>query len=644
MMKHFILFLFLLLAQLAHAQPGVSPVETIEGKQYYIHDVTKGETVYGIAKIYKVKPDEILKANPEAEKGIKVGEKLKIPMNEKNKTGKADNTKVIGKTDVKSLPVKEEKKEDKAVIVNNGEEEKITHTVQKGETLYGISRQYRISVDRIIQLNPKAAEGINPGDVLVLSGMENGKEIKPENLDTPKPKEVEGNGNLVLVEHVVQKNETVYGLSQKYRCSQDSVKLYNNGLSEGLKLNQTLIIPVDKKLAIENGWRWYPDLHTMDAMKAETALTKKEVYEIGLFLPFFFDKNQSNWDNLSSGAKVELYEPTRQSLDFYHGVVLALDSLKQYGLSAKLHVYDTNRDSVKIKKLISDSEFAKLDLIIGPTDQIEYVATAAKAKQIPMVCPFSYTNKILLDNPYVAKATTSESVMISAMSDYVATKFTNENIILIDGKGKKDEAAINYYRKALNDDLKKAGRKDSVIYVKAEAYNSRSWVDKLQKDKINVLVVPSNDYGYVSSFFNTLSGVSLKTNYKDYQFVVIGTDDWMKFEDIDVNNKLKFNLHIPAPVNINYSDTLVTIPFVKSFRNHWNTDPDKYAMMGFDVSYFFLSGYLSMGKDFINHLEQYQVDGVNTRFRFRRVNPNSGYLNANVFILKYDNYQLVIVE
>ena len=611
---------------LLNAQPGKSPVETIAGVKYHMHTVKKGETVYGISKMYKVTADEILKANPDADKGLKLGEVLKIPF---KSDGKVETIKVTPPIELVELP---------------------QHTVEKGETLYGIAKKYNLTVERLIELNPNAKNGISIGDKL---NLEAGTKIAEKtninntnkNIETNPPVDHPNqNPGLVLVEHVIKKGETLFSISQIYTCSQDSVKLYNKGMADALKIGQVLIIPVSKSLAETKGWRWYPDLRTISEVKEKEKLLRKDVYNVGLFLPFYLDKNQNIWENQSSNSTVELYEPTRQSLDFYHGVLLALDSLKQYGLSVKLHVFDTYQDSARLNKLVNDPEFNELDLIIGPTDKVEVVAAAAKQKQIPMVCPFGYTNKILFDNPYVVKAISSSSLLISATSTYIVKNYSKENIILIDGKGKKDEVSVASFKKILNTDLAAAGIKDTVKYVKAEAYASKAWIDKLSKDRINVLVLPSNDYGYVSSFFNTLSGTSLKYNYKEYRFVVIGTDDWLKYEEIDLPTKVKFGVTIPSPVMVDFNDSLKTLPFIKSFRAKFHSDPDKYAMMGFDISYFFLSGYLTEGKEFINLLQNYEVDGIHTTFKFRKVNENSGYLNTNVYILKYQDFKLTKIE
>lgn len=681
--RHLIFFLYCIVLcsvpVVSMAQPGDAKKETIEGKEYYIHTVAKGETVYGISKIYKVSQEQILQANPDAAKGLDVGQKLKIPVASsavKDKTV-ADATEKEYKAlmaegerfmSIKDYPgaidafqralkirpndpaanqrISDAKELSKSPQGNNSSSgaETEEYTVGKKETLYGISKKTGISQEKILELNPDAKDGLKEGQVLRLpSAKKQNETVGTTKNETPKDIPV---GNTVLIEHVVAKGESIYGLSRKYKVSEDSLKIYNNGLQEGLKLGQTLVVPVSKKYAEENNLRSYPDLRTMQAdQKQNRDRISNSTYEVALLLPFCLDKNQSLMESRSSSANspVELYEPTRQSLDFYHGVMLAVDSLRQYGLNIHLHVFDTARDSAKLSKYVKEAEFAGLDLIIGPTEQVEMVAKAAAEKKIAMICPFAYTNKILLGNATVSKAVTTASVMINAVADHIGKLYATENIFLIDTRSKKDQPLYNAFRSELNAKVLSNGAKDSVKMIRTEASSSKAWIDRLSKEKVNIFVIPSTDLSFVNSFFNTLQGVSLKTQYKDYQFMIFGLEEWLKYDEIEANLKVKFNLHLPSPVFPSFVDSARTIPFIKAFRSKFNTDPDRFAMMGFDVAYFYLGGFLHEGRDFSSRLDRYDVELVHTRFRFRKMGEDSGFLNDHSYILRYQDFQLKVV-
>ena len=89
------------------------------------HLLAKGETIYGLAREYKVSPESILKANNISDPTkLKVGQRLLIPR---------------------------------------------THTVQKGETVFSIAKLYSITVETLRSSNGLSASAlIQPGQVLIL--------------------------------------------------------------------------------------------------------------------------------------------------------------------------------------------------------------------------------------------------------------------------------------------------------------------------------------------------------------------------------------------------------------------------------------------------------------------------------------------
>ncbi|MDD4603044.1 MAG: ABC transporter substrate-binding protein [Bacteroidales bacterium] len=83
----FIFFLFLLLCNGVFAQTPQeqlkkihsSVIEKIDGKDYYIHTIKRGQTLYMISKAYGVDVNDIIRENPVVKEGIKADQKIRIP-------------------------------------------------------------------------------------------------------------------------------------------------------------------------------------------------------------------------------------------------------------------------------------------------------------------------------------------------------------------------------------------------------------------------------------------------------------------------------------------------------------------------------------------------------------------------------------
>ena len=78
----YVLMLFLSLAGVSiHAQNNRSQVVITSGQDnnVFFHTIERGQTVYAIATMYGVTPDDIYRLNPDSKEGIKAGWKLYFP-------------------------------------------------------------------------------------------------------------------------------------------------------------------------------------------------------------------------------------------------------------------------------------------------------------------------------------------------------------------------------------------------------------------------------------------------------------------------------------------------------------------------------------------------------------------------------------
>ncbi|WP_282036436.1 LysM peptidoglycan-binding domain-containing protein [Saccharicrinis aurantiacus] len=213
-----ILFFILISCDTAYSQNVEKQKIIIDGKTYYLHVVKKGEGFYRLSKDYGVSQKEIIDANPEIVNGLKVGEVIHIPFIK----GRTDNSK--------------------------DSNDFVYHTVEHGQTLYYLSKKYKVSIDDIIINNRGVDKALVQGAILKIP-------VKKQK---------------VLVEdgyayHNVKSKETLYGISKTYHTSVDSLIILNPALKSGvLSVNSRIRVPlikdkdvkttsvVDKDLKIED--------------------------------------------------------------------------------------------------------------------------------------------------------------------------------------------------------------------------------------------------------------------------------------------------------------------------------------------------------------------------------------------------------
>lgn len=132
-----------------------------------------------------------------------------------------------------------------------------THKVEAQETVYGISRQYGISQEELINANPFLRDRmLQIGDELVIpdkSGKNGDGNIKPKTdgninavvttVDEPGqtvivPKE---DSNFIYLE--IKPKQTIYSLTKEYNISEEALKSLNPQLKDGLKAGDIIRIP-----------------------------------------------------------------------------------------------------------------------------------------------------------------------------------------------------------------------------------------------------------------------------------------------------------------------------------------------------------------------------------------------------------------
>lgn len=117
----------------------------------------------------------------------------------------------------------------------------IVHKVEKGETIYALSRRYKVDVQSIFNANPGSMNGINVGQELVI----------PTNLiaseNTPTVQEAQKD----RIVHTVATGESLFTIGQKYSVNINDIKQWNNLRNNTLTIGQKLTIYLAPEIAAE---------------------------------------------------------------------------------------------------------------------------------------------------------------------------------------------------------------------------------------------------------------------------------------------------------------------------------------------------------------------------------------------------------
>jgi len=240
-MNKLTVFFFLLLTPLFWAQNNKGSVEN----KSISHTVRTNETVLNISKQHGVDPSLVYRYNRFALDKLEEGMILTFPAPKTTTVSKEEvvvSSKSITAEVPKTVLPKEEVKQEmiNENVVSNSSIK--THKVQSGETLFGLSKKYEVSMEELKVSNPQVSKvGLQIGQLLEIPTRGTKIETTPsKSSNTSSYKSGE------TIKHLVQPKETLYGLSKKYGVSIESIQNQNKSvLVNGLKANQTLMITIN---------------------------------------------------------------------------------------------------------------------------------------------------------------------------------------------------------------------------------------------------------------------------------------------------------------------------------------------------------------------------------------------------------------
>lgn len=200
-MNRFILHIFtavtLLAASTADAQTNTLPVRTVDGQEYHYYEVKEKDTIYSISRQLGIDRACIERYNPSVADGLRAGQMLYFPV--------------------------------------TAESRQLQHTVADKETLYGIAHRYNVTVDQLKLWNPPVADGIRPGQKLIVSDPGNGTSplaspqtgspaptVAPTPGDTPAP--------TGTIRYTIHDGESLYRIAVNHATTVDRILAINPGL------------------------------------------------------------------------------------------------------------------------------------------------------------------------------------------------------------------------------------------------------------------------------------------------------------------------------------------------------------------------------------------------------------------------------
>lgn len=398
---------------------------------------------------------------------------------------------------------------------------------------------------------------------------------------------------------------------------------------------------------------------TVQPTDLDTTIRTKLAYRVVVMLPFMSKK-------FVPAPEREIPGESIKAIEFYEGVMMALDSLKREGLSLFVDVYDTERDTTVVKGLLQLRTLQEADLILGPltSSNLALVAEFAKTNQKVLVSPLNSRSDITTNNPYYLQISPSFEVH----SKYIISQL--DKIKPFRRYRSQEPEIPNYVVLALESDSNRVAslQADYAIYKNNFEARLPTIIRKkveldvedikpmLQKGRLNVVVIPTDSKeSFVYNSLRELQKLVDKVEpHKGYNIAVIGMNRWRYYNRINFEYYEYLNLHFT-------SDYLATNnSYVRAFKRDYKAlygiGSREFALKGFDIMLFCGRMLERYGTSFQAHLWKENSQYRHTSFNVQPVyEPTSSldqpdgsqpmpiikhYENQYLNVIQFKDYQL----
>lgn len=603
---------------------GQSASAINQNNRYEIYTVLPNETLYGISKRHGITVPQLESINQDYLSGIlKSGQLLRVPSQIKQQ-----------------------------VATENAN----YHLVQAGETKFGLSKRYGVSIEELERNNPQIVRMLQTGQqVVIYNSKSNSSEVKQEVVSEEVKEKQETVKQETVIEKVepkkpaitapknepsdwvdyeIQPKQTLYGLSKMTGLTKEKLIEKNPNLEIGVQAGMIIKIPGDKITAELASAYKIPTV--VEEVKEESKSTtekpivksipsvevkgllktinKVESKEVALLMPFSMEK-WTAYTNDTAATKEKIGD-----YDFYIGAIMAIDSLRKMNVlvevkTVELSVNKENKiDASLLKK--NKIENSKAIFLFSEGLNAEKISEFASKETIPLL--INQKNEVEKSYASTYVGIPSKNIFSKMMLAYFAGKSGNVIVVSDEENANKTEFIQNHYPKARFITVSDKG------VIEAEALQN-----ELIHNRKNYVVLNTEKTGLI---LNTTTILLKESTTYDIQLALLQPKEAITGEGLsDMRFKALKMLYPSFSKRTNQADIN---RFKAAFQKKYNAQPSEQVFQGFDLTYdaiirlFQDASFEATAKDEITEQLLFTFQYV--------INPEGGYSNQGGYILQYD--------
>ena len=519
-------------------------------------------------------------------------------------------------------------------------EKTVKYTVQPGETILGIAHRHGTTLDHLLSLNPGVQpDYVQAGQVVIVPYVPGGAEPAPtpaqraaaarttEKNAVVKKQPVAGNATIMpnavskvsyaevgqqpqpvkvtYKEYKAKKKETAYGIAKANNITVDELIEANPEMKqEGYKLKKGSVLRIPVKPIVKK-----PTFKGLNTIR------------LAVILPL-----------VGNGVEFD------RSVEFYRGLLMGVEELKQAGVNVVVSVYNEPAPDVSIASQMLQVVGQNPDVIVGPLYPTHFTdVTAVSAKKVKVVVPFSSKVPQVDYRPEVYVLNTPAVYENALALDLFMTNFKKQtHVILLHGQsGNKRSFSEELQRR-----LSSAGY--DIVSLPTSASTQQMTAALLGKKQGEYIIVP-DDASEATMKQMLTKTADLQHALSGAQISLLGYESWLPYAEGSMREQIHAaNTYILTP-NYYYPYTTASKAFYDKYRKWFKADfvssKPRMAPLGYDFARGFLGSMATYGYDFSTQSPQKGSIAAQPKLqsepRFITVGGNGGYVSRSMWLVRF---------
>jgi len=426
-----------------------------------------------------------------------------------------------------------------------------------------------------------------------------------------------GQGTLSTLQnmHKVKKGETIESIATQYGISSYELRKANPEIKKKKKLKKGTLLLIPQQETSQDESQEVAE--TTSATEDEMTI-KMETYpvvRIAVLLPLE-DENECG----------------KNMVEFYQGLLMAADSVKTRGTDIVIHALHSGSTAQEMQDILSKNDLSEMHLVIGPENesQLPVLLQYCQEHALRLALPFHTKADIESENaPLYLPFPTSQQPLQDVIQRMCNTENKRNYIILDSGKADvKGTYAVDAFREI----IEREGDDSKIMPL-----NSTTSMGEYFNAETENIIIPDNTDIRTFNIFSAKMSSYLQM-HPECQITLFGFSEWMSYTSNILQSLFSMNTYIPTQSYYNPLDAETAAfekRFTKNFRTTMRPYLPRYAIMGFDMGYYFLQGLAENGDFFEEYQGRLSYESRQTPLTFIREKDKNTYVNQAVMTIHY---------